>query len=113
MSASWSMGLLTTLAFMLSLWKLWIPIACDLGPAGITLSAFGVRRHIGWRQVERVQPTARGVLIRGSEVAARPGSGRTLYLPWRRLPHLVTEFHDHYRPAARDAIVKSPGTSLR
>ncbi|MHB0957370.1 MAG: hypothetical protein ACYC6N_09970 [Pirellulaceae bacterium] len=111
LSASWSMGLLTTLVGMLCLWKLWIPIVCELGPAGITFRMFRFRRHMAWRQIEWVSPAARGVWIGGSEAATRPGSDRNLYLPWRRRPHVLREFHDYYHPTARDAPIKSPGTS--
>ena len=111
-SASWSMGLLASWALALAMWKLWIPLACDMGPVGITLSAWRWRRHIAWRQIDHVQCESRGVFLCGPGPATWARGWRNWYLPWRRQANLVAEFHEYYGRASREPI-RLPDTSLR
>lgn len=111
-SASWSMGLLAALSMMLAFWKLWVPMACELGPNGITISVLRWRRHLAWRQIDRVQCIAHGVLICGPATVAWARNWCSVYLPWRYHPRLVVEFHEQYGGALREPV-KAPDTYPR
>jgi hypothetical protein len=111
-AGSWWMGLLSSGALGMATWKLWIPIACDMGPAGITLSVWRWRRHISWRQIDRVQCESRGVFLCGPGAGSGARGWGSLYLPWRRQTNLVAEFHDYYCRAASEPV-RLLDTSLR
>jgi hypothetical protein len=104
LSSSWSMGVLAAVVLALAVWKLWFPIVCDLGPAGITLSVAGGQRHVAWRQIDQVRVWRRGVLL----VGRGPDPGLCgLYLPWTRHPGLVQEFFEQYGPNMREPRLAS------
>jgi hypothetical protein len=111
-ASSGAMGLLAASCLLLAFWKLWVPVACELGPSGITISVLRWRRHVAWRQIERVQCVARGVLICGPTTVAWAQSWCSLYLPWRYHPQLVIEFHAQYGGAIREPL-KTPDTCPR
>jgi len=111
-AGSWSMGLLSSGALGMATWKLWVPIACDMGPAGITLSVWRWRRHIAWRQIDHVQCESRGVFLCGAGAGREALGWGSLYLPWRRQTNLVAEFHDYYGRAAGEPV-SLLDTSLR
>lgn len=111
-AASWSMGAVAAAALGLTLWKLWIPLACELGPAGVTLGIWRWRRHVAWRQIDQVHCVSRGVFLCGAGAAGWTRGWRSLYLPWRRQANLVAEFHEFYGRGTREPV-RLPDTSLR
>ena len=111
---SWQMGCLAALALAGAMWRLWVPVTCDLGPQGMTLAILRWRRRIAWREITRIEDSGRGILIHAEPAASSGGILRSIYLPWGRHRELVYEFHAYYgpRPTAREVVDGAAGRGV-
>ncbi len=97
LSASWSMGVLATLALMAAHWKLWVPVTTEFDPRGVVLTALRHRRRIAWRQIDHLELRDGGVLLctRPSTVPAAVMS--SVFLPWAKQREQIAMFCEEYR----------------
>ncbi len=96
-TASGLVGLVVLAALLLTTWRLWVPVACELGPTGMTLRCLRWQRQIPWRQIEQAAVVPGGVLLRCHRAGQRGARLVSFYLPWRRHAQLVSEFHAYYQ----------------
>lgn len=98
-AGSGSIGLIVLIALLLTTWRLWLPVTCELTPAGLTLRFLRWQRQVRWRQVTDVAVVSRGVVLRCHAATGRPRRVINFFVPWRHHPHLVVDFFAYYRPA--------------
>jgi hypothetical protein len=103
LSQSWSMGVLAAVALMVATWKLWIPIICELGPAGVTVGVLRWRRHIAWHELDRFESRERGMMFYTERDQSALSALRSLYLPWHGSREAVTEICERYHPSVRES----------
>lgn len=90
-------GVAVLAALLLTTWRLWMPVTCELSPLGLKLRCLRWQRRIPWRQIEQVTLVPRGVLLCCRRAGQRSPRLVRFYLPWRRHAQLVAEFHAFYR----------------
>jgi hypothetical protein len=109
-SASWHMGLLSVLALMMTAWKLWIPITCHVGSAGITVKVLRWHRRIAWREIDHLESRPHGIIISASTGRHPwPLLGR-IYFPWSGNEEAVATICRHYEAMFGRGTAR-PGTT--
>lgn len=102
-AASRLTGLVVLSALLLTTWRLWLPVTCDLTPAGLALRCLRWQRQLRWRQIAGVAVVPGGVMLQCRR-AGLPATGVIrLFVPWRHHPHLVADFFAYYGAPARGA----------
>jgi hypothetical protein len=89
-------GLAAFLALALAMWRLWVPVRFDLGPDGVTQTAFGRRRHVSWRKIAEYSVTRRGVMLHAYPEELRPMAPRSLYVRGGRQLDQLLDLVAHY-----------------
>jgi hypothetical protein len=76
------LGLLAAAVLALTLWRTWLPVAYEVGIAGVTVIVLGRRRRIPWTAIRSYQVRDDGVLLSPDAQLTPLAPLRGLYLPW-------------------------------
>ncbi len=82
-SQSIAMGLLCFAALNAAIWRLWVPVAFELGPKGIWQTVLGRRKCFPWQAIARYEVTGRGVLLLPVDDRTPLAPLRAVYIRWR------------------------------
>lgn len=96
LSASPTLGMLSFAALALSAWRLWIPVAYEIGSRGITQELFGRQRLIPWRDIGRCELRPDGVLLLPDPEATTSSVLRGLYIQCRANRHQLLDAIEYY-----------------
>jgi hypothetical protein len=81
-SSSVAVGLFTSAAFAVSLWRLFVPVTFDFGSRGIVQTLRKGRRRIPWNHVARYGVLSHGVLLSPDPEQTALAPLRSTYVRW-------------------------------
>ena len=90
------MGGLALGAFLLALWRLWLPVTYQLGSKGVVERACGHSRHIDWLRVTRAELQPRGVLLLADRTQTPLAIIHGVFVPWRNRREQVIALVEHF-----------------
>ena len=93
---SWAMGGLAQAAFLLALWRLWLPVTYQLGSKGVVERVWGHSRHIDWLRITRAELQPRGVLLLADRSQTPLALIHGVFVPWRNKREQVTALVEHF-----------------
>jgi hypothetical protein len=103
-TASWMVGIVTLLALLSSVWRLWIPVHFELGRRGVVQRVGSRRRRTHWREISGYQLRGRGAFLLMDD---RPGPLSLLgaiFLRYPAQPDQLRELLEFYLTPQRGEI---------
>jgi hypothetical protein len=77
----WYLALSAAAVTAIALWRLWVPVAYEVQPKGLSQTILGRTRFIAWRNVRRCEVRSEGVFLLFAAQAVPWDLLRGLYVP--------------------------------
>lgn len=84
---------LAAVALAVALWRLWLPVKWELGLAGVTQTALGIRRRIAWMSIARFTLADEGVWLYADR---QPSPFRGVYIAYNGQRERITACVEYY-----------------